>query len=192
MRDTDGKVSVERRWRIELPKTILEYGPYPACYLEASDWIATQLMVIVLETNPDHIVIEETNTPSSKGSRYSQKILEFIHRALLERLRVAGLLDRVTYLSSGVWRQKINLRLSSSQRAANRVLSKAKNQAAAVGQKLDKKKLGVKGKVTWKHLSVAHVHERFGLELKMAENDIADAICLGEAFCLGAEKCDGT
>jgi hypothetical protein len=192
MAEADGVVSVVSRHSIELPKTIREYGGYPDCYLQASDWIAAQVAALVLSLQPKRIVIEETNTPSSKGSRYSQKILEFIHRAVLERLRLLGYLDKVYYVSSGIWRATINLKLSSSQRAANRVLSRAKSNAKAVGQTVDKKKLGIKGKVTWKHLSVAHANERFGLELKMVENDIADAICLGEAFLLGAETCDGT
>lgn len=192
LRDDAGAISVPERRRIELPRTILEYGPYPEAYLRASDWIADQVSLLVREMCPDRIVIEETNTPSSKGSRYSQKILEFIHRAVLQRLGTLGYTGKVFYVSSGVWRSTIGLKLSSSQRAANRVLSTAKSRAKTSGKALDKKKLGIKGKVTWKHLSVAYVNERFGFGLKMADNDVADAICLGCSFLMGAENCNGT
>lgn len=40
----------------------------------------------------------------------------------------------------------------------------------------------VKGKVGTKQLSVNFVNETFSLKLKLKDNDIADAICLGAAF----------
>ena len=40
----------------------------------------------------------------------------------------------------------------------------------------------VKGKIDVKQLSVNHVNQKFFLQLKKKDNDIADAICIGEAF----------
>jgi len=35
------------------------------------------------------------------------------------------------------------------------------------------------------------VNNRFGLALKPKDNDIAEAICLGLAYALGAQVCNG-
>lgn len=40
----------------------------------------------------------------------------------------------------------------------------------------------VKGKTGVKNLSVSYVNEKFSLQLKLKDNDIADAICIGWAF----------
>jgi hypothetical protein len=40
----------------------------------------------------------------------------------------------------------------------------------------------VVGKITCKTLSVNYVNERFSLQLKKKDNDVADAICIGQAF----------
>lgn len=40
----------------------------------------------------------------------------------------------------------------------------------------------VKGKINTKTLSVNYVNQKHSLQLKMKDNDIADAICIGEAF----------
>lgn len=186
----DGGVAVARRERIALEKAAHEFGPYPENLLRATEVIAAQVCAFVEEENPDKIVIEETNLGKN---RYSQKILEFIHRAVLERLRLAGLLDRVYYVSSSEWRKALAIKLNSAQRAQNTILSRAKRRAAEKGVKLDKKALGVTGKVTQKHIALAYVNERFPeLELKMKDNDIADAIALGCAYLAGAKLCDGT
>ena len=44
------------------------------------------------------------------------------------------------------------------------------------------------GKITFKHVSVAYVNRTFGLSLTTAENDIADAICLGACWFAGNIK----
>jgi hypothetical protein len=51
--------------------------------------------------------------------------------------------------------------------------------------------LGIKGKVTKKHLSVRWVNETFGFNMKVKDNDICDAVCLGSAYIKGCKVCDG-
>lgn len=185
----DGSVSVARRERVALEKSAKDFGTYPENLLRATEVIASQVCAIIEEEQPDKIVIEETNNGKN---RYSQKILEWIHRAILERLRMSGMLDRVYYISSSEWRKALVIKLNSAQRAQNIILNRAKKRLRT-GEKLDKKALGLKGKVTQKHLALAYVNERFPeLELKMKDNDIADSIALGCAYLAGAKICDGT
>lgn len=177
-----------------LDKTVHEYGLYPWSYLAASEDMSVFLMDKVRELDPDVIVIEETNLGKS---RYSQKTLEFTHRALLAKLKEwAGITlnsgdTKVIYLSSSTWRQALGLVMSKEDKKNNAKLSKAKRAAAAAGIKLDKKTLGVKGKITKKHVALNYVNAAHGLKLKVKDNDAADAICLCDAYEKGALPCDG-
>jgi Holliday junction resolvasome RuvABC endonuclease subunit len=164
------------------------YGAYPWSYHEVASNIATPLFHLVLEHGPDAIVIEETNLGKN---RYAQKLLEFIHFAFLNAVRTSAYKDRVIYLSSSEWRRALGLVMTKDQKKANAKLAKAKKEAEETGVKLDKKILGVRGKVTKKHLAVEHANRAFDLKLKVKDNDIADAICLALAHLAGAEKCDG-
>jgi hypothetical protein len=82
--------------------------------------------------------------------------------------------------------------MSKDDKINNKVLKKAKELAAATKSKLDKSKVGIKGAVTKKHLAIRFVNATYGLDLKVKDNDIADAICLGAAYLNGARTCDGT
>ena len=57
---------------------------------------------------------------------------------------------------------------------------------------VNKKDLGIKGKVTKKHLAVRRANDLFNLTLIQKDNDVADSLLLGTAYFLGAEVCDGT
>jgi hypothetical protein len=176
---------------IGLKKTVHEYGSYPWNYLDAANEMATLLFEKVQVINPDMIVIEETNLGKS---RYSQKLLEFIHLSLMSRLSIWRDMRpgrSVVYLSSSTWRQALGLQMSKEDKRNNAKLSKAKKIATESGAKLDKKALGVRGKINKKHLALRYVNETYGLNLKVKDNDAADAICLGAAFLRGAEPCDG-
>jgi Holliday junction resolvasome RuvABC endonuclease subunit len=70
-------------------------------YLENAKAMATALSNLIATTNPDIIVIEETNQGKN---RWSQKGLEFAHAILLERILLAGLASKVRYLDSSKWR----------------------------------------------------------------------------------------
>jgi hypothetical protein len=107
----------------------------------------------------DHVYIEQTNTGSF---RTSQKQLEFVHYAVLEMLREYGAANKVSYVDTSMWRRTLGIKLSTEQRAHNKKVSRKT----------------AKGKITWKHLSVNWVNEKFGLELLLKDNDIADACCI--------------
>jgi hypothetical protein len=184
---------LSRFGRIELPKTIREYHPkYPWSYVLGTKEMATKLHALVIQIRPDVIVIEETNLGRN---RYSQKVLEFIHcnfLRILECVTVGICNPEIVYLSSSVWRRALALEMSAEDRRNNSKLSRAKSKAKKAGEKLDKGALGVKGRINKKHLAVRYVNDAFSLDLKMKDNDTADAICLGAAYLSGkATPCDG-
>jgi Holliday junction resolvasome RuvABC endonuclease subunit len=168
----------------QLVKKIAEYGEYPWSYLYASRDLVVQLTELVARINPDVVVVEETN----KGqNRYSQKILEFLHNTLLvslDKYRQGALTPPVFYLSTSEWRKVLDQRLSKQDKINNKLVKTAADNKV-------KKPAGIKGKIGKKHLSVRWVNETYGLDLKMKDNDSADAISLGTAFLRGARACDG-
>lgn len=171
---------------VEKRQKINEYGEYPWSYRQLGAELAADLYTLVSEHRPTVIVIEETNLGRS---RYAQKALEFIHCSFLNLL--AAEQRDVVYLSSSEWRRALGLAMTKEQKKANALLAKAKKEAKASKAKLDKKTLGVRGKVTKKHLAIAYANQAFGLQLKVKDNDIADAVCLALAYLAGAEHCDG-
>lgn len=176
---------------IELEKTVKEYGEYPWSYLFATWEMANRLSSLVHELRPDVVVVEETNLGRN---RYSQKTLEFIHCNMLRNLREwlpEETPPNVIYISSSSWRKCIGMEMSKEDKKNNSTLSRAKSRAKSKGEKLDKSALGLKGRVTKKHLAVRFANATYGLQLKMKDNDQADAICLGTAFFRGAVPADG-
>lgn len=177
---------------VGLDRTIKEYGiPYPWNYLQASDDIGLMLYDKVLELDPDVIVIEETN---AARARYTQKILEFCHHSLLPKLKkwVEAKPERkVVYLSSSIWRQALGLAMTKEDKKNNAKLSKAQKVAHETGIKLDKKKLGIRGKINKKHLALRYINERFNLKLKVKDNDSCEALCLCLAYFKNPVECDG-
>jgi len=178
--------------RIELPDPILQYGRYPFCYARAAKLMASMLMeqTTYKGLSPHVIVIEETNLGRS---RYSQKWLEFVHSSFLAALDHVRADNGpvVAYVSSGSWRKAIGLVLTKEDKKNNALLSKAKRAAHQKNSKVDKGGLGIAGKVTAKHLAVRYANKRFGLELKMKDNDVADAIGLACGYVADAPLCDG-
>lgn len=196
--DGSSKPTLTSHGTIHLGKNVLEYGPYPFCYPRAAQEMAKKILSYsgLLNQPVDVFVVEEINLGRN---RYTQKILENVHRSVLDVLALyldqhkeeAGRDVRVVYLDSSEWRHNLGLRMSKEQKRSNAKLSKAKRLVAESGAKLDKKSLGIKGKTTPKHLAVAYANQAYDLRLKMKDNDAADAICLGLAFCNGATPCDG-
>jgi hypothetical protein len=170
--------------QIELEKTVHEYGKYPWSYVDAAAEMSELLYKKVVRSQADVVVIEETNLGRS---RYAQKILEFTHCKLLQQIYGR----EVIYLSSSAWRQALGLVMSKEDKKANAKLSKAKKVAAEFGVKLDKVALGIRGKVNKKHLAIRYVNATYGLNLKVKQNDAADAICLVDAYLKGAVHADG-
>lgn len=179
------KPSLVQSGTIHLGKTVHEYGPYPFCYKRAAEAMASLIFAGTCMEAADVVVIEEINLGRN---RYTQKLLENIHTAVLNLTHAQQV---VVYIDSSEWRHNLGLRMSKEQKRANARLSKAKRVAAEVGASLDKKALGIRGKITPKHLSVAKANEAYGLKLKVKDNDQADAICIGLAYFNGATPCDG-
>lgn len=176
---------------IDLDKQLYSFGPYPKTYRAASRYMAALIHVRTGMYKPEAIVIEEIN---SGRDRYVQKLLENIHTAVLDQFENLMPHASIVYFNSDGgegWRTSIGLTLSKEQKKANAKLSKEKRECAAAGVKLDKAKLGIKGKVNKKHLAVARANTDFGLTLKQKDNNEADAICLGLAFYNNCIPCDG-
>lgn len=124
-------------------------------------------VVKLLKKHPvDLIYIEQTN---QGRNRTTQKQLEFIHCILLEHLRLCEGIDsdypsKVRYVDTSAWRSGLNIKMSKDQRKHNKAVK-------------DKK---VRGKITPKHLVVAWVNDKFGLKLKLKDNNEADAIAMAQ------------
>lgn len=178
---------------------VLEWGGYPENYRKAARDISERLLVLVREHHPDTVVVEETNQGKN---RYTQKLLEFIHKDLgdgwdrgtagFEITDHRVIFPKIVYISTGTWKHALGLRKPKEAKQNDALLKEAKMLAAA-GMKLNdaKKKLGIRGKWNKKMLAVNHVNQIYGLDWKLKDNDKAEAICLGLAFFAGAELCDG-
>jgi hypothetical protein len=92
-------------------------APYPANYLACARSIAECVVTVMRENAPTHVVIEETNKSSRFTSRYSQKLLEFIHFAVAEAIVNEKKLP--VYLSTSEWRKLNCANLSQDEREYN-------------------------------------------------------------------------
>lgn len=178
----DAEPSIEKYGRIESEKSVDELGPYPFSYIYLADCLSRDICNLIINYMPDFIVIEETN----KGkNRYSQKMLEFIHCKLLDRLIDTKFSFSTVYVNTSDWRKALGIYLTKDDKKNNSKVNKAKRQGKS------KKELGLKGKVTRKHIAVRYINDRFGLTFKQKDNDVAEAICIGLAYCNGIPTCDG-
>lgn len=153
---------------------------YPHGFIKAVGDQAEEVLRLVLDKKPSIVVIEETNLGKQ---RYTQKYLEWLHKSLLDKLLLTDV--KVVYVSSSQWRSALSLVMSRQDRKNNQKLSKARKLG------VDKKVFGVRGKITKKHLAVRYVNEKYKLGFKVKDNDVADAICLCDAFLSGVIVCDG-
>lgn len=153
-------------------------GQYPWSFITVSKLFASFVGYLHEEHKPDVVVIEDT---SESRNRFAQKLLEFIHYAVLTQLMG----QNVVYVQVGSWRAVLDLRMTAEDKKNNKLVSRAKKTGRS------KAELGVKGKVTKKHLALRFVERHFGVKLKVKDNDIADAICLGTAYLRGARPSEG-
>lgn len=144
----------------------------------------------------DIVVVEDTNLGKQ---RFSQRMLEQIHGFFLAELDVIFNWSedtrhhRIKYISSSAWRSTLGphgFAMTKDEKKNNSKLSKIKNSKDPTGP--DKKTLGIKGKIGKKHQAVRYVNARWSKSFKIKDNDICDAICVGEAYSLGATISDGT
>jgi hypothetical protein len=156
---------------------------YPYNIVTAAETVTKAVSALMFTTKPDIVIVENTN----KGkNRHTQRVLEFIHFCLLKEFQAATQL--MLYMDTSEWRSIVGLWATKEDKKANAKLSKAKKAAADAGQKLDKKVLGIKGKVNKKHLAVRMVNEKYGKNLKQKDNDEADAILMGQAYVTRSAK----
>lgn len=134
----------------------------------------------------DTVVVEETNAGGRAG-RYSQKVLEQLHFALWIEMAELGWMDEVLYINTSDWRKVTGQSLTKEDRKLNTTVRKLKK----AGDKEGLRALGVRGKIGKKHVAVRFVNLTFGLNLKMKDQDIADAISIGTSFFMGVKTCDG-
>lgn len=134
---------------------------YPQNMLDAAKDLAALVAVQLDAQQIDHVVIENT----VKGrNRHTQRILEWIHFAVLEVLLTRRL--PFSYMDPSEWRKVLDIRLS--------VADKLNNKEVKAGKK--------RGKVGKKHLAIRYCADRFGINLKMKDDDVADALALCDAY----------
>lgn len=128
-------------------------------FLERADHMAQQIYKVIVSTTPDMIFIEQTNLGNS---RTDQKLLEFVHYAVLAKIVQTDRQAMTRYVSTSTWRSVLQIKLDKDQKLNNSLV------------KLGKKR----GKVTPKHLAVLWANKTYGLDLLKKDHDIADAIAL--------------
>lgn len=165
---------------------------YPKNFIDAARAIAQDCARLANEHNPDTIIIEEIN---QARSRLSQKILGFIHFAVCEEL---GNYD-IKYLTSTCWRKLTDCYATKEDRNLNARISRHKKKRKEKLKKQltngeisdkdfkqkSKQPIKLDGKIVgsrnFKHHALRKVEDLLGIELKMKENDAADALLLGYA-----------
>jgi hypothetical protein len=172
---------------VKLEKTAKEYAPHPWGYLLAAQDMTGRLLDIIERVNPDKIVVEEVN---SARARFSQKYLDYIHCILLMSMP-SNMRDRVVFINTSDWRRTMGVQMTKEDKNQNARLSRNKRNAALHGTKLDKKVLGIRGKITIKHVAIRRANEVFSLSLIAKDDDIADALLLNAAFLAGCPICTG-
>lgn len=198
-------------WAFYENKVLKEYGvlaadggvltaeglKYPWSMVESVMAMKEKIRGLVEKFWPDTVVIEETNLGKQ---RYSQKFLEWLHFNVVTYLHVKEMQcgwpkkENVVYISTSAWRQTLGLKLTKSDQKNNRQVKAIKGDKLLSPKVKNKllKELGVRGKKGPKHLSCAYVEDTHKIRLKVStENDIADAICLGDAYIRGAPRCVG-
>lgn len=180
---------------IALSQPAKNYLPHPFGYWLAASEIAFQIYNKVLELNPDVIVVEETNG-GGRGNRFSQKILEYIHFAILEYLSKLNI--PIKYINTVDWRKTIGSHLSKEDKKINAKVSQLKRKCTTNGVlnikefNKEKKKLGVRGKVNKKHVTIRLVNSMWNLGLKAGQDDVSDSLALCLAYFSGTPFCNGS
>ena len=169
-----GLVLLERGQRPQVE--MLKHFSYPLNYLNWAQNIWDDIYDSVLSRRQfDAIVIEET----AKGSKdaHAQKLLEWVHKHAAEFVVKNDV--PAYYLQTGEWRQIAGCQMTKEEKKRNQKVRKGRK---ALGRssliEIDGKKVGLVGK---KHVTIRRVNELFGLNLRVKENDVADALALGYA-----------
>jgi hypothetical protein len=162
------------------------FGSYPFNFPKFARYVAERLATEIVDVwKPSEVILEETNPGKNV---YAQKQLEMVHFAFIEEMAKRNM--PVNYVRTGVWRSLVGAYQNSEEKRLNAKIGRMKVKSGSPKPvKIDGK---VVGKKTRKHVALRRVRELFGIELKMKDNDTAEAILLGLAATLGAPKCDGS
>jgi Holliday junction resolvasome RuvABC endonuclease subunit len=157
-------------------------GIYPVNYLIWADICFNHIFKIIQQYNPDEFVIEET----AKGSKnnMSQKILEFIHYKMAKYFDDNDFNNchyPRTYLKTEEWRRICGCCMTNEEKRQNKEIRKQRKNGTKVCKGLDGKRIGKIGK---KHVNVNRANEVFKLNLKLKDEDRADALLLAYALYL--------
>ena len=140
--------------------------------------MAEDILTLIRNLKPDAIVIEEI---AGSKNRLGQKTLDGMHYILAYYLNGNFPFEKVFYIDvtgNKGWRNSyLNLRLDYADKLANKEARKlnktlpSKQQIPIIGPK---------------HLSCRHANATFNLDLNVdlrkTDADMADAICIGDAF----------
>lgn len=139
--------------------------------------IIEQLETILVDCNPEVIVIEEINR---HRNRMAGKTLDILHGFVWWLLGSHEKLDKVMYMDSDGatgWRKRLKLVYSDADRLHNKEAKKL-NKSLGRGQKIPE--------VTKKTLAQRFVNKTYGTTFNVDETktdaDICDSIGLGHAF----------
>lgn len=169
-------------------KQIKDYGTYPFNYVkfakDVADKVVSEITLIRVNHPEIEIVIEET---TAGKNNFSQKMLEFIHYAVLFELQNQRV--PVAYVRTGVWRSIVGANLNKEEKNLNAKISRIKKKTGSRLAKIDGR---VVGKITRKHAAIRCFKEHFGYPIPLSMNDACDAVLVGLAYIKGAPVCDGT
>lgn len=152
--------------------------PYPGSYITWAYTVYEKISGLIDRLHPTVLVIEET----SKGSKnaMSQKFLEWIHFLVAKFIKETNI--KAVYLMTGEWRNIVGCKMTKEESKRNKDVRKYKSKnSTSLAYDEKGKRVGI---ITKKHVNVRKTNEIFGLELKVGENDIADAVLLGYAYHL--------
>jgi hypothetical protein len=139
-------------------------GNHPWDMIELVNNCVLEIMEEIINVDPDEILIEQTNLGRN---RFSQKFLEWLHYALLNKIK--EIFDEtvpVYYIDTSEWRRLLKISLSSEDKRHNKLVRLKK----------------ANGKITIKDKTIDYVNKVEDMNFTSKDDDIADAICMGLAF----------
>jgi len=157
-------------------------GVYPFDYVKWADTIWYSIQDLLIRHEPDLVAIEETAI-KPKSNPYSQKLLDWVHYRLANYLLEAGVSYR--YFRTEEWRRIAGCVMTKEEKKRNSEVSRQKKAKGKGKERVIAKDENGKviGKITRKHVNVRRANELFSLDLKIKDEDIADAALLGWALC---------
>jgi hypothetical protein len=173
-------ISTHTGWAVFNDKKLLDYGvlnikiddlnfkpdpskspKYPKNILNASSGMLYLIKELLDKYSPKIVICENT----TKGrNRHYQRCLEWFHKDIIDYF--VDHEQAFVYMDPSEWRFILDMRLSKDDKKNNREVSLGKKR----------------GRITKKHLSVRMANNLFSLNLKIKDNDIADALMLCWAY----------